>query len=222
MGRCICGEWNGCPQRTGINIPEALVFEELREHRELLLAKRHLTLKGSREDLKPLILLTDYVMNQESDMRGAEAKRISALFLSAIRDLVLDRFANAFHDLPYAEGDKFLMHLVKVSHQLSQERGHQSLDLGEICKSTGVKSRTLQKYFKILYGMGPTEYFRVRRLNGARNDLAGADAGTSRVGEIAEHWGFTHFGRFSIKYRNMFSESPSSTLNRTRPRQELS
>jgi AraC-like DNA-binding protein len=201
---------------TGINVPEALAFKEFGKHQELLRARRHLTLKGQREELKPLIQLTEYVMKEQPDIRGAEAKRLSALLLSAIRKLVLDRFADAVHDLPYAEGDRFLMRLVKMSHQLSQERSHESLRVDDICTFTGIKRRTLQKYFKILYGMGPTEYFRVRRLNGARNDLLLADASTGRVGEIAEHWGFSHLGRFSVKYRNMFSESPRSTLNRTR------
>ena len=200
---------------AGISIPEEVLLEDLKAHHATLRSYRHLALKGPREDLELLVKLTHNCVDPKSGTRKADAKRLSARVLSAIRELLSSRLESATHDLPYAEGDKFLMHLVKASQKLSEESGHQPLSLSEICKATGMKSRTLQKYFKELYGMGPTEYFRTRRLNAVRSALMKADSKTTRVNETAEQWGFDHLGRFSVRYRHMFGESPSKTLNRT-------
>jgi len=77
--------------------------------------------------------------------------------------------------------------------------------------------RTLQKAFFSVTGMGPNAFFRTRLLNRARHVLLRSDPGGTKVCAVATDLGFTELGRFSVRYRELFGESPSQTLLR-RPR----
>ncbi|MFM8885114.1 MAG: helix-turn-helix domain-containing protein, partial [Chthoniobacterales bacterium] len=63
-------------------------------------------------------------------------------------------------------------------------------------------------------GVAPHAYVLRRRLNQARNVLLREDAAERTVTEIALGLGFSELGRFSVRYREMFGESPSETLRR--------
>jgi len=77
--------------------------------------------------------------------------------------------------------------------------------------------RTLHKAFVSVTGMGPHLYFRHCALNRAREALLKAHPAEDKVTAIAADLGFTEIGRFSVRYRELFGESPSQTLAR-RPR----
>ena len=49
----------------------------------------------------------------------------------------------------------------------------------------------------------------------ARRALKNADAERTTVTEIASDYGFWEFGRFSVAYRALFGESPSTALRRS-------
>lgn len=44
--------------------------------------------------------------------------------------------------------------------------------------------------------------------------LLGADVPQSKIRAIAKELGITELGRFAVRYREMFGESPSATLRR--------
>jgi AraC-like DNA-binding protein len=77
-----------------------------------------------------------------------------------------------------------------------------------------VSPSTLQKAFISATGLPPCQYFIRRRLNQARAALLAADPRESFVTNIAFEHGFTEHGRFSVRYRELFGESPSDTLRR--------
>jgi AraC-like DNA-binding protein len=77
--------------------------------------------------------------------------------------------------------------------------------------------RTLHKAFLSVTGLGPHLYFRQCALNRAREALLQAHPAEDKVTAIAAGLGFTEIGRFSVRYRELFGESPSQTLAR-RPR----
>jgi len=80
-----------------------------------------------------------------------------------------------------------------------------------------VNPRTLQKAFHSVTGLGPNAYFRHCALNQARNALLQAHPAEDKVTAIATGLGFTEIRRFSVRYRELFGESPSQSLQR-RPR----
>ena len=81
----------------------------------------------------------------------------------------------------------------------------------EMCLVAHVSERGLRRAFNEVYGAPPATFFRVWALGQARRRLksAGSDEQVSRV---AADLGFGHLGRFSVRYKQTFGESPSSTM----------
>jgi AraC-like DNA-binding protein len=83
-----------------------------------------------------------------------------------------------------------------------------------LCTLLRVSPGTLDRAFKKTTGMTPFTFFLRRRLNRARAALLHADPGERLVSDIALELGFTELGRFAVRYRHFFGESPSQTLRR--------
>ena len=162
-------------------------------------------LTGSRKTLDPIIQWVNRYIDTPNPPPS------EGQLQSIVSELLSDRLDYHDSEHSFTEGDLFRMHLLEVTHKLAREKKPYSLSLGEICKAIDMKPRTVQKYFHEIYGMGPTEYFRMRRLNHVRTDLL---QGGDSVSEIALRWGFNHLGRFSGTYKTHFGESPKTTLQR--------
>lgn len=87
----------------------------------------------------------------------------------------------------------------------------------EVSRALGASPRTLHDAFHAVHGMSLHGYLHRRRMALVRDALKRASGSTALVKTIALAHGFWTPGRFSIAYRHMFGESPSSTLGE-RPR----
>ncbi len=90
------------------------------------------------------------------------------------------------------------------------------LYLSDICAAIGVSARTVEYCCREYYGMGPSRYLRLRRMNLARRALIDADPNKMNVTDVAMRFGFWELGRFASAYRALFAETPSATLRRSR------
>ena len=90
------------------------------------------------------------------------------------------------------------------------------LYLAEICAAVGASGRMLRMCCQEHLGMGPTRYLWLRRMHLARRALMEATPQTATVARIAMEYGFWELGRFAVKYREQFGESPSASLHRPR------
>lgn len=88
------------------------------------------------------------------------------------------------------------------------------ITLGRLCEIAGVGERALQKAFESRRGMSPVRFVVERRLAAARRLLERADPDVT-VTDVATRLGF-HLGRFAGLYREVFGETPSQTLVRSR------
>jgi AraC-like DNA-binding protein len=86
------------------------------------------------------------------------------------------------------------------------------LHVPEISRLIGVSSRTLRLACQEQLGVSPTQYLMLRRMRSARRALRQADPDVTRVTDIATENGFWELGRFAVKYRQIFGETPSVTL----------
>ncbi len=86
--------------------------------------------------------------------------------------------------------------------------------IAALCDALHVGPRTLGKAFTAVTGVGPHAYFLRQRLNAARAELLRANPLRDTVTNIALELGFTELGRFAVRYRALFGESPSQTLRR--------
>jgi transcriptional regulator GlxA family with amidase domain len=89
------------------------------------------------------------------------------------------------------------------------------LHMPELCALIGVTDRTLRSCCSEFLGISPSRYVLLRRLRRVRVALRDADPATASVAEIASCCGFAELGRFAGAYRNVFGESPSTTLRRS-------
>jgi AraC-like DNA-binding protein len=86
----------------------------------------------------------------------------------------------------------------------------------DLCAELGVAGRTLRQYCLGHLGMGPNRYLWLRRMNLARRALVRPGTGTT-VTQVANEYGFSELGRFAVRYRQLFGETPSATLRRSGP-----
>lgn len=91
----------------------------------------------------------------------------------------------------------------------------QPLYLTEVCARIGVQERTLRNHCLEYLGISPHRYLWLRRMHQARRALSFADPTEKTVTTIANDHGFWELGRFSVAYRKLFGETPSTTLQKT-------
>jgi AraC-like DNA-binding protein len=89
------------------------------------------------------------------------------------------------------------------------------LHVDDLCRAAGVSYRTLFGCCQEHLGMSPKRYLLLRRMHLARQALRAAQSDSTTVTEIATNYGFWELGRFSVVYRSLFGEPPSTTLHRT-------
>ena len=86
------------------------------------------------------------------------------------------------------------------------------IDITSLAKQYHITEQTLQNSFKSLFGFTPKHFFLLLKLNMAHYDLIENSPDQSSVSKIALKWGFTHMGRFSSYYTELFGRNPSQTL----------
>ena len=84
--------------------------------------------------------------------------------------------------------------------------------ISELCLAAHVSERRLRKAFTDEYDLPPTRFFRSWALARARQRLTAEHNDRPRVTDIAFDLGFGHLGRFAAQYRELYGESPSTTL----------
>jgi AraC-like DNA-binding protein len=108
--------------------------------------------------------------------------------------------------------------LMRRFHQVIEANQDAPLYLTQICAAVGVTERTLHSVCADYLRMSPHKYLLLRRMNLVRKALTLADPASKTVTSVANDYGFAELGRFSVRYRAMFGESPSATLRHTSAR----
>jgi adenylate cyclase len=106
-------------------------------------------------------------------------------------------------------------HDVKKAVNFIRESAGRRISVSDLVAHCGVPARTLRKHFRRFLGVSPLEFWRRSRMTAARDDLLAAGSDTF-VTDVAIRAGFNHFGRFAQVYRQLFGETPSTTLRRNR------
>jgi len=108
-------------------------------------------------------------------------------------------------------------HHAKVMRRLEEvlrAGPERSLYMDDLCKAIGASYRTLHLCCREQLRMSPKRYLLLRRMHLAHRALSRGDPENTSVTEIATDYGFWELGRFSVVYRSLFGESPSTTLRR--------
>jgi len=195
---------------ANISASEAVMMKGIQFPRRKLYDNPHLLIGGPRAEVMPLIGLVNEIMLKRSKEQSGSNSGLEGRLETLLHALLSARLSENTIGRPYVAGDRYRMFLLEKIEELCLKNSNMPLSLDDICTAIRMKRRTVQKYFHDIYGMGPTEYLRIRRLNSARVDLM---KGATSVSSVADRRGFVHFGRFSKNYKALFNESPSSTMN---------
>ncbi|MEL7027716.1 MAG: AraC family transcriptional regulator [Pseudomonadota bacterium] len=143
----------------------------------------------------------------------------SIMLSSMVRDemeetiyaILLDRFRHNYSDRIKAERALILPRHVSKAYKYINANPKLPITNQELANMSGVSIRTLYSGFRKFLGMSPQAYLRNYRLDRVKEVLERADR-PIHVNEIAQEWGFTHMGRFSVEFRQRFGVSPSDLL----------
>jgi len=103
-------------------------------------------------------------------------------------------------------------HCLSLAEDYLCARLDQPVTRAELAEACDVSIRTLSRNFTRRHDMGPMQFLKARRMDAAYRDLLGGSPESTSVTDVALQYGFYHLGAFAIDYREMFNESPSSTL----------
>ena len=104
--------------------------------------------------------------------------------------------------------------IIRRCKELLEERGVRRIKVEEMATKAEVSERTLQAVFKEYFGVGPARYMQLWHLRQINIALQAAQPNGNTVAEILSRKGEWQFGRFAERYRRLFGESPSQTLQR--------
>ncbi|WP_028208551.1 AraC family transcriptional regulator [Paraburkholderia nodosa] len=104
-------------------------------------------------------------------------------------------------------------HYLLRAKQFIHENAREDIALEDIERAAGVSRYKLFEGFRQHFGHAPMAYLKKHRLEAVRRDIL-ADCSERNVSSIAMNWGFSHLGRFSSDYKQLFGETPSQTLKR--------
>jgi len=85
------------------------------------------------------------------------------------------------------------------------------IDFHTMAKASNVSIRTIYNQFSKYFGLTPKRYIRKAKMINLREELV-RNTNLRNVTQAALDYGFTHLGRFSSEYREMFGELPSETI----------
>lgn len=107
-------------------------------------------------------------------------------------------------------------YIVKSVREITLRQHCDPITIGEICAALNISRRTLNHAFQQVLGITPVAYMRNIRLHKIRAELQYKSEQLNSIACVASHWGFWHMSLFARYYRELFGETPSETLLRSR------
>ena len=105
--------------------------------------------------------------------------------------------------------------IVRRAEELVEERGHCSVR--ELATAAQVPERTLRRAFNEFFGVSPARYLQLRSLHSVYRTLRKAEPDETSISRVFVDHGQWELGRAAGRYRQLFGELPSETLQRRPP-----
>jgi AraC family ethanolamine operon transcriptional activator len=196
-----------------ILVPKDLIISHLGEESAANLLRNQDVLRCASRQRRQIITLVDRSLGKlpedsKAQLDDQTREAISSELLDIITEILLLNDTSQKHSTPkkrYLACRKAITHAMKLSTPI------RVLDLAAVA---GVSQRVLELGFQEALGMSPQKFLRWNRLNQLHRNLRNARAANTTVTDICNHWGFHELGRTAVEYKQLFDESPSSTLRR--------
>jgi AraC-like DNA-binding protein len=165
----------------------------------------------SQRHAAELIELVTQAIAQESHA-GSERYPSDLELLAGLTDILDNSIAQRiFAD----ESVDVVEQLMRSSLEYIRARPDEPISVEGLAVESNVSERTLLRGFQRYLKMGPKQYLTIRQLNLVRRALREKSAEYRCVTDVLAEFGVTEFGRFAGRYRGLFGETPSRTLQRS-------
>jgi AraC-like DNA-binding protein len=134
-------------------------------------------------------------------------------FNSEILDQLLAAIVSS-RPVKYSDSSRLRDRALKKAITYISEFSQECPTVQMISQETDVTTRTLEYAFLERFGVPPKTYLQAFRLNGVYREFRRRDPSSTKVIDVANHWGFWHMGQFASDYRKLFGELPSETLRK--------
>jgi len=217
------GEEDGCflgaSSYMTITLPVNTLLRTAASHETL--ASESLWLKPAVYSPSPAIkAAVRHRINVCRSMLDRHGSELSANAARLIEAELLNCYLTSMSELHAFEGDvlrRDSLQIIRATEDILAEMDPVPVDVHQLCNKLQVGRRTLHRAFKSVLAIGPIAYLRLNRLALARCRLSDASPAATSVTRIALDHGFWELGRFSVVYRKLFGELPSTTLEREPP-----
>ena len=146
------------------------------------------------------------------DKNHSRLTRLSPLIASKVADLIIQT--------------EYGCDETKVTNQTTQrviadittyikDTNSYPLTITELCQITHVSRRALQYCFEKGFGISPIQYIRECRLNEIRRLLLKEESDII-IADLALDLGFFHIATFNAQYKDLFGETPTQTIKRSK------
>lgn len=173
-----------------------------------------LLMAGDDQKIKAWWRLIDYMLTEFESTQPITAGGGAAHMEQLIMTNLLYAQPHNYTDTLLSKSHSIAPVHVKKAEEYIRAHIAQAISIDDLVAATGVSPRSLHEGFRKFRGQSPLNYLRSLRLESARKELLVADG--ENVTAIATKWGFTQLGRFSVTYKEVYGESPSQTIRRSR------
>ena len=163
---------------------------------------------------RQLVAAATYAMELiQSTPISADASR----YRNIERALLADLFTAITHSDASAHAstrqiNRSLDRIVRQALAFLRTQDGQDHHVEYLCRAIDVAERSLLRAFHKFFGIGPTQYLKLRRLNNVHYALRASGCKETTVTGVLTGCGVTELGRFAGAYKALFGECPSETL----------
>ena len=196
-----------------VKVPEQLVREACLERSGVVpgagihFERRVIELEQSLGFMRLLDALLLEANDTELDLR-----HMQVLYRDILIRKLLQQFKSNVDD-----GSESKVFDQRFSRLLAYVEAHicDDLNVEVLAQEGNISVRTVYKLFAKYFNVTPRLFIKQSKLKSLREEMK-RNPKIRNVTEVAFEYGFTHLGRFSSDYRQMFGELPSETLRRNR------
>lgn len=145
---------------------------------------------------------------------GQIAERGREILLQTVVQAI--RSADPSHARQDERRSQQALQMVRMSELYLAAHLSESYSSEEFARAVGMSERRLELQFKKIFGMSPKKWRQYMGLNIAHRKLGRGPERSGMVAEVAAACGFSHAGRFSAVYRELFGELPVRTRKHER------
>ena len=104
--------------------------------------------------------------------------------------------------------------IIRSSMELLDQQAGKIVSVRDLAAAAFVSERTLRSAFNEYFGVGPVRFLQLRHLHRVHRALKAADREEVSVSQVLVEHDEWAFGRFASRYRRLFGELPSETLQK--------